>query len=452
MKIKKGWLSLFLILVLFSMRVDMVNAASVQISADKSSVIVGNTITFTVTISGGGTIGQAYGNVSSTSNLSLQAGSSGTGINYYNGNNEDTKNLTYTYKYKATSSGVATLTVSGVEIGILETGSFETPGAVSKSVTVVEANSSSSSGNGSSGSKGGGTISEKKDYSSDNSLSSLSVDGYELIPQFSKEVLEYKLTRDEAQEKIRVVARANHEKASVVGAGEINLSSGENTIEIKVTAENGNEKIYKLLVLVKDLHPISVSIDKDKYTLVKKNNNLMDKLDNYEEVTIQIQDQDVVAYANAKTKVTLVILKDAKNKLAYYVYDASNNEYYRYHAITIHDVTLQLLDSKEKLSNYRKYQIQIQEEMVDIYKIKESHKVGLIYGMNVATGNTGYYVYDKNEETLSKYYDEEVKIYQKNEETLKDYLMFIMGGIASVVIIVIIISLGRGRKRRHTLK
>ena len=39
----------------------------------------------------------------------------------------------------------------------------------------------------------------------------------------------------------------------------------ENTIEIKVTAENGNEKIYKLLVTVKDKNPITVKIDEKNF-------------------------------------------------------------------------------------------------------------------------------------------------------------------------------------------
>ena len=46
---------------------------------------------------------------------------------------------------------------------------------------------------------------------------------------------------------------------------------------------------------------------------MKKNNHLIDKLENYEEVTIKIDDQDVIAYKNNKTNVLLVILKDKEN-------------------------------------------------------------------------------------------------------------------------------------------
>ena len=60
-------------------------------------------------------------------------------------------------------------------------------------------------------------------------------------------------------------------------------------------------------------------------------------------------------------------------------------------------------------------------------------------------------VYDKNEETLSKYYDEEVKVYQEQLENRKNYLMIFMGIVAYGIIIIIIISLirGKNKKRRH---
>jgi len=460
-RIKSGIVFLVGVICFFIQSLS-VDAASVSITADKASVIVGNTVTFTVTIQGGGTIGQAYGNVSGSSNLSLQAGSSGTAINYYNGNNESTKNLTYTYKYKATSAGVATITVSGLEIGILETGSFETPGAVSKSVTVVKpaTNSSSGSSGGSSGnssgssSNKGGTVAEKKEYSSDNNLKSLEIEGYKLEPGFKSDVLEYKLTVDQSVEKIKVTALASHGKASVNGGGEISLSGGENTIEIKVTAENGNEKKYKITVMVEDLHPISVKIGKDEFVVVKKNNDLIEKLENYEETTIKINEQDVVAYLNPKTKVTLVLLKDSKNQVGYYIYEASDNSYSKYHYINIHEVVLQLLDYEDKLHNYKKYKVQIQTEDVDIYKIDEKHNVGLVYGRNVATGNTGFYVYDKNEETLSKYYDEEVKLYKEEVSKMKQYLMIFMGVVSFVGIICLVVSLVqvKRRKRRSYLR
>jgi len=445
---KKG---LLVVVTVFTMLIGIyeVDAASISISSNKSSVIVGNTVTFTVTISGGGTIGQAYGSVSASSNLTLLSGSSGTSINYYNGTGEKIKTLTYTYKYKANSSGNATLTVSGVEVGNLETGNFEAASTKTKTISVVKSSGNSNNSDNSNSSSSGGTTSSKKEYSSNNNLSKLEVEGYELTPKFDKNTTEYKITVDQSVESIKINTKLEDDKASVSGDGEKNLSLGENTIEVKVTAENGNEKVYKIIVLVEDLNPIKVKIDKKEYTVVKKNNDLIEKLENFEETTLKIDDQDVVAYLNPNTKVNLVILKDEDNKLGYYIYNAHDNSYEKYRYIDINGVNLQLLDAKQKLDNFKKYKITIHEESVDIYKIKKSHKVGLIYGINTANGNTGYYVYDKNEETLSKYYDEEISIYKNENTKLKNIIMILVGSFSFVVIVCLIVSLVKSKRKKR---
>ena len=57
----------------------------------------------------------------------------------------------------------------------------------------------------------------------------------------------------------------------------------------------------------------------------------------------------------------------------------------------------------------KKYQVKVKDDTIDVYKVKKSNKMGLVYGTNVANNNTGYYVYDSENDSLSKYYDEEVK-------------------------------------------
>jgi hypothetical protein len=284
---------------------------------------------------------------------------------------------------------------------------------------------------------------------SDNDLKSLEIEGYELEPKFDKGTLEYKLTLDQSVEMVKVNAKANDDKASVKGTGEVNLSLGENTIEIKVIAENGNEKVYKLIISVEDLHPIEVEVDKKKYTIVKKNNELIELLENFEEIKLNIEEQEVVGYNNPNTNVNLVILKDEDNKLGYYVYNSHDNSYVRYRYININGINLQLLDSNEKLHNFDKYKVTVQEEEIDIYKIKKSHKVGLIYGTNNANGNTGYYVYDKNEETLSKYFDEEISLYKSENEKLRNVIMLLIGSFSLVVIVYVIILLVRSKKKKR---
>ena len=304
----------------------------------------------------------------------------------------------------------------------------------------------------SSSSSSSGTTADKKEYSSDNNLSKLEVEGYSIVPEFNKDVTEYKLTVDQNVEKIKINASANHKKASVSGAGEVNLSLGENTIEIKVTAENGNEKKYKVIVTVADLNPIKINIDENEYTVVRKNNDLIEKLEHYEEGSTKINDQDVVAYTNTKTNTTLVLLKDKDNKISYYIYDIKNNKYYLYKYIKVNNITLQLLDGKDKLTSYKEFEIKINEQDVSIFKLNKKSKVGLIYGVNVVSGNESFYQYDEEEMTLSKYYDEEISLYKEEVIKYKNYLVISIGVTALVVIITILCSIIKSKKRRAMRK
>ena len=423
---------LFLIFT-FMMFQPEVSAGSLSIWGSASNVTVGSKVTISVNAKNlAGTF-----NVTSSNNSVLSGGVSGEWL----------ENDTYTFSFTAKSVGSAIITVTAVDAADFDTdGGFSGSKSVTLNVVAKKPSSGGSSYGGTSGS--GGTTADKKEYSSDNTLKSLSVEGYDFEPKFDKDTTEYRLTVDESVEKLKISATANHSKASVSGTGEINLSNGENTVEIKVIAENGNEKIYKLIVTVVDQNPIKVKVDDGIFTIVKKNNDLIKLLDYYEEVTVKIDEKDVVAYENVKTKVTLVLLKDNDNNIKYYIYDNQKNTYTRYRSITVQGVTLQLLDTDDKLENYTKSTLELQDEKITYYKIKGSHKVGLIYGTNVKNGNTGYYVYDQNEETLSKYYDEEVKLYIEDVKELKNYLMIFMGAIAFVSIVIIMISLQKSKKAK----
>ena len=427
---------ILLVMFAFMMFKTEVKAGSLSIWASASNIEVGSKVTVSVNAKNvAGTF-----NVTSSNNSVLSGGVTGEWL----------ESDTYTYTFTAKAVGKATITVLAVDVADFDTNGGFT-GAKSVTLNVVakkQTPSGGSAGGTTTKPSTGGTTADKKEYSSDNNLKSLSIEGYDLEPIFNKDTTEYKLTVDENIEKINVKAEANHDKASVKGIGEVNLTSGENTIEVKVIAENGNEKIYKIIVNVTDLNPIKVNVGNDEYTIVKKNNDLIEKLDYYEEVVLNISDQEVVAYENTKTNVTLVLLKDKDNKINYYIFDKYKNTYLEYNYISVGGITLQLLDNNEELKNFKKYELELQDKKIDYYKIKGSHKVGLIYGTNVKNGNTGYYVYDKNEDTLSKYYDEEVNVYKEEVKKYKSYLMITLGGIALISIVIIIISLKKSRTQR----
>lgn len=84
--------------------------------------------------------------------------------------------------------------------------------------------------------------------STDNTLKSLGVSGYNISPAFNKDTTEYNLTVPNDQTKVTVKAEANDTKAKVEIKGGDNLQVGNNKVEVIVTAEDGSTKVYNINV------------------------------------------------------------------------------------------------------------------------------------------------------------------------------------------------------------
>ena len=419
--------------------------ASASISVSTTSTIVGNSGTATLTVSSDDVLGQIYGTFSC-------GGLGSKDLKYVNSDGAAIKSKSYTISWTAKSTGTYTCSVSGLQVGTLshpEDGVYSV-GANTKTITVTSASNSSG------GASSGGTTSEKKNYSSDNTLSSLEIEEQEINPKFDKGTTEYSLSLDQSVEKIKINAKANDSKATVSGTGEVVLSDGENNLEVKVTAENGNEKIYKIKVTVEDKNPIIVTIDNENYTVMKKNNNIIDKLDGYEEGTMKINDQDVINYTNANNHLTLVILKDNEGKVAYYIYD--NGKYILYDENTFNTFKLFLLEMPKNMipDGYSKFNFTYNEKKYDGYKLDKVSDYYLIYAMNLENGEKGLYIYDSKMKTVSRYDDGIEKYYSdKSNNDIKLYktiIIGIIGAIVGIVIVMIIISIVKSNKRKQKNK
>jgi WD40 repeat protein len=88
--------------------------------------------------------------------------------------------------------------------------------------------------------------------SSDNSLSKLEVVGYMLTPAFNPNVTNYGLIVPYTVETITIVATANDNKALLSGDGTYSLVVGETTVQVIVTAENGSQRTYNILITRQD--------------------------------------------------------------------------------------------------------------------------------------------------------------------------------------------------------
>lgn len=89
--------------------------------------------------------------------------------------------------------------------------------------------------------------------SSNNYLSSISLNVGNLSPEFYRETFEYTVENlPEDITEIEVNATAEDERANISGLGIISLQPGENKIQIDVTAENENVREYVLIVNTKE--------------------------------------------------------------------------------------------------------------------------------------------------------------------------------------------------------
>ena len=89
---------------------------------------------------------------------------------------------------------------------------------------------------------------EEPEQSNNKDLKSLTVEGYMLTPEFSNDVTDYSLTINDDVDSIEITAEPVDENAEVEIIGNSNLLIGDNTIQVKVTAEDGTIRTYRINV------------------------------------------------------------------------------------------------------------------------------------------------------------------------------------------------------------
>ena len=103
---------------------------------------------------------------------------------------------------------------------------------------------------------------KKTDFrSNDATLKSLAIDGVDF--EFKSDIYEYNLSVKYNMSIIKIDAEKNNENAILEYQGTVSLKNGINNIEIKVIAQDGSEKIYKLNITREEEIPIVSNIEID---------------------------------------------------------------------------------------------------------------------------------------------------------------------------------------------
>ena len=351
-------------------------------------------------------------------------------------------NATNTITISGLNSGTATITVKASDVTDYDGNTV----SGTKTLTLKVNNSTSSNNSSCSQQNNNNSQTEK---SNDATLKSLSIDDANISPEFKSDILEYNVEVESGVEKLKINATPNNNKATVSGAGEVTVKEGLNKISISVTAEDGSRKTYTINITVKEKEPIIVKINGKNYTIIRKEEGLPE-VDLFEKTKVKIGEEEVAAYYNSDLKIYLVGLRDDKNNIGMYIYDTDKNTYTRYNWITVGGVTLYLKDAPKKLENFTKYKETINNISIDLYKLNNNEKIGLIYGTNVKTGNTGWYIYDKDDETLARYYNKEVDIYKNKISNYKNYLMIFMVLVSVIILVLISLITNKKIKKKKT--
>ncbi len=425
-KIKPLKLGIFLLISYFVL-VGGVHAASLSLSKSSGNVGVGSTVKITAKAVGFGQADMGTFSLSYDQDRFTFVSASGDCNGLYC-IIESGKSVVFTFKAKSQGSG--TFSASGAYEG-------DSSGSLSAQTSVTVGESANK-------------VLKTNDY-----LASLSVEGYELSPEFNRETLEYTLNLASDVTSVKINAKTEDETAKITGAGDVAVTEGTNTLNVVVTAENGSTRTYVIKANVEEKNPLKKKINGKTYTVVRNKDNL-EKPNNYEDKTITIDGIEVPAFYSEITKYTLVGLKDSKGKIALYIYNEKKDTFTLYQEVKFSNINFYPMDITKgpqgyDFANYKKYEVDLNGAKVKGLKLAKDSRFAIIYGMDVETGEKDYYTFDSKNHSLQVYNAEQADLIYKEKE-LYSIIILAAGGVLLLCFAIIIGLCVKNSKRKKKIK
>lgn len=428
----------YLLLSLLFIPFINVKAASgvIDIYTSNKTPAPGNTFTVTVYCKSSSTIGTCEYTLSyDTSKVKfVSAGDTvscnGNYCNYYVGSKSSSKKFTF----KAIANG--STTISAKSVGIIGMDEKNMSSSISPTTLTIKTPEPA----------------KPVTYSTNNYLSSLKVDGYDLSPKFNKNTNEYKLSLNADVEEINITAKKEDSTAKVSGTGKKQVSLGNNKFDIVVTSEKGTKRTYTINIEVVDKNPINVTIDDKEYSIVKKKSTLT-KPDNYIDKEITIKEQTIPAFYSEITNFTLVGLKDKNGTVNLYIYDENSGTYSLYKEYQFNSIKISPITTNEIIEGYKEDFITLNDEKIKAYKTDTKSKYALIYGINLESGDKGWYEYEETENTIQKYNlnDNNNKLLEEKLESAKQIIYALSGVILFLSLLVIIVAALKTKNKKKKI-
>ena len=432
--LKKNLVSLALLCAMLFSLLQVSYAAGMSVSAGQSTVSVGRTVAFTITVPAGSeawTYSVAY-----SANLTLESGD--LAPMGFEGDNR-TNQLVFRANDTGTGSvwiSAGSYCVSGVD--------YDASG--SASVSIVSASEPDDS---------------EPDYtpstpgkSGNNALASLTVSAGELAPAFDPTITDYTLSLPLRTNKITFTATPSDSKATVQGDGEVALRGGENKVAVVVTAEDGSAKTYNITVKVAREPTVFFSLNGESLGVMQDTDGVTPPA-GFSPTTVPYSGEELPAWTNAAGQMLLYLVNQDTLAAGFYLYDEAEGVQSPYLPIVYGATTYVYTGvpaEKESIPGLTLCDVEAFGHILKGWKYEDAslQDFCVLYLMD-AGGNYGCHTYDSQSGTLQRFSG---AVFTDDGRTMRVPMLYvyIAGGAAAVLLLLVIIlaavCISRGKKLR----
>ena len=436
--LKKIFIICTVVFALLLCMTQSVFAASISVTAGQSSVKVGNTVAFTITVPSN-TQAWTY-QVAWSDNLTYVSGD--TEPMGFEGNS--TRNQLI---FKANGEGTGKVWIAGGSYSI-----DRQPYDASGSATVSIVSASQPSQGYDHGDFDDDPPAPSK--SSNNALASLTVSAGELAPAFDPTITDYTLSLPLRTNKITFTATPSDSKATVQGDGEVALQGGENKVAVVVTAEDGSAKTYNITVKVAREPTVFFSLNGESLGVMQDTDGVTPPA-GFSPTTVPYSGEELPAWTNAAGQMLLYLVNQDTLAAGFYLYDEAEGVQSPYLPIVYGATTYVYTGvpaEKESIPGLTLCDVEAFGHILKGWKYEDAslQDFCVLYLMD-AGGNYGCHTYDSQSGTLQRFSG---AVFTDDGRTMRVPMLYvyIAGGAAAVLLLLVIIlaavCISRGKKLR----
>ena len=432
--LKKNLVSLALLCAMLFSLLQVSYAAGMSVSAGQSTVSVGRTVAFTITVPAGSeawTYSVAY-----SANLTLESGD--LAPMGFEGDNRTNQLV-----FRANDTGTGSVWISA---GSYCVSGEDYDASGSASVSIVSASTPDDS---------------EPDYtpstpgkSGNNALASLTVSAGELAPAFDPTITDYTLSLPLRTNKITFTATPSDSKATVQGDGEVALRGGENKVAVVVTAEDGSAKTYNITVKVAREPTVFFSLNGESLGVMQDTDGVTPPA-GFSPTTVPYSGEELPAWTNAAGQMLLYLVNQDTLAAGFYLYDEAEGVQSPYLPIVYGATTYVYTGvpaEKESIPGLTLCDVEAFGHILKGWKYEDAslQDFCVLYLMD-AGGNYGCHTYDSQSGTLQRFSG---AVFTDDGRTMRVPMLYvyIAGGAAAVLLLLVIIlaavCISRGKKLR----